>query len=282
MADDEDRKRTVELGKPGPHEAKTVMDLSSLPILVEEVRGLRKDGIERGNVVKTLESAIKTLESGVRSALMQIQQYYELFGGKIRAVEGRLDSNELRVATWEAQLAELKRQLEARLVDLEKQAGEVRNRLANLSDTKLGVSVLPGVEAKISLSEEQMAQKLLEEAGIHAANLAAETAARETAAAETDKRVDARIAPLETKMDTLLTALHVQLPAPAVQPSPDGSIPPAAEEDKKKKQPKNAIERQTRLTRIGVVLVSIVGTGGFLDKVGALDALGRLFARLWH
>ena len=281
MPDDEDRKKTMDLGRPGPHEAKTVMDLSSLPILVEEVRGLRKDGIERGNVVKTLELAIKTLESGVRSALMQIQQYYELFGGKIRAVEGRLDSNELRVAAWEAQLAELKRQLEARLVDLEKQAVEVRNRLANLSDTKLGVSVLPGVEAKISLSEEQMAQKLLEEAETHAANLAAETAAREAAAEETDRRVDARIAPLETKIDTLLTVLHVQPPPPPAA-NPDGSIRPAAEEDKKKKKPKNAIERQTRLAQIGVGLVSIVGAGGFLDKIGVLDALGRFFAKLWH
>src|ERR1700682_5878681 len=103
MADDEDRKKTVELGKPSPHEAKTVLDLSSLPILVEEVRLLRRDGIERGNVVKTLESAIKTLESGVRSALMQIQQYYELFGGKIRALEGRADSADVRAAGHEAQ-----------------------------------------------------------------------------------------------------------------------------------------------------------------------------------
>lgn len=276
---DDGGKKTADLPRPGPHEAKTVLDLSNIPIILEEVRGLRRDGIERGNVVKTLETAFKGLDTAVKGVLVQLQQYYELFGGKIRVLEGRADATDLRAAGHEAQLAELKKQLEARITDLEKQIEAARTQLATLGDTKLGVSVLPGVQAQISLSEEDMAKKLEEEAKAHAAKLAQEKAEREAADAAVDKRVEARILPMETqvreqsvKMDTLLTALNVRPPPPK---NPDGSIPPSAME--KRKPEKNAIEKQARLVKVAVAIVSAVGTGGVLDKIGVLDWLRHHF-----
>jgi DNA repair exonuclease SbcCD ATPase subunit len=245
----------------------------ALEPFVEEMRGIRKDGQERGKLTQILADTVKSLDTAVKTYGVQLQQYYELFGGKIRTLEGRADSADQRAAGHEAQLAELKRQLETRLTELEKEIESTRSQLATLGDTKLGVSVLPGMEAKISLNEEQMADKLAEEAAAHAAKLAEEKAAREAADAAVDKRVESRMAPLEIQMSTLLTALNVR------PPPPPGSIPP--KDDEKKKKPKNAIEKQSTLVKTAIVILSMVGTGGVLDKIGLLDAFHRYFATWW-
>jgi hypothetical protein len=260
-----DEKRTVEIAIPPtmtrPNERPTE-EMATGPVILGELRNLRREGNERGAVVQTIIEAVKTLDGAVKTFGIQIQQIYEQHGGKIRTLESRADTSEGRHSAVEARTTVL----ESRLNELQKESEAVRKELATLRDTKLGVSTLPGMEAKISLSEEQMAEKLEEESKAHAAKLAEETEARE----ELDKRIDARLMPQELKLDTLLRALNVR------PPPPPGSNPPAASGSTEK----NAIQKQTFWTKIAAGVAGLVGAAGALDKMGVFTKILEIYRDL--
>lgn len=155
------------------------------------------------------------------------------------------------------------RALESRSDSLERRADTLERDAKNL---KVEISSLKGstteaVERQISLTEEQMEKKL-----------AAEATERE--------HVNDRIAPVETKVD-MLSSMLVQglgLRPPPI-PNADGSLPPTSK--RKKGEPKNAIEKQTFWTRIAAIMGGVVVTAGALDKMGVVDEMGKLFAKIW-
>ena len=146
--------------------------------------------------------------------------------------------------------------LERRADNLERDAKNLKGEIASLKG-----DTTEAVERQISLTEEQMEKKL-----------AAEAAERE--------HVNDRIAPVETKVNMLSTMLVQGLGLrPPPVPNADGSLPPTSK--RKKGEPKNAIEKQTFWTRAAAIMGGVVVTAGALDKMGVIDEMGKLLAKLW-
>jgi hypothetical protein len=143
--------------------------------------------------------------------------------------------------------------LETRANALEAEAKAVRAQIA--SEGKNAVTE-DGVKRQISLTEDQMTAKLAEEAK-----------ERET--------VETKVGLVDTKVDMLSTMLVQSLGLrPPPVPNPDGSIPP---EGKHKKEPKNAIEKQTMWTKVAAGLMGVVVAAGTLREMGFFMALKKLF-----
>jgi hypothetical protein len=187
-------------------------------------------------------------DEALKSLAFQVQTNFEVQGGKIRAVEARAESLETRTNT-----------LEQRATSLETEAKAIRSEIKSLGENKASISGIEDeVGRQISLTEEQMAIQLELEAAQRA---------------EKDKQVDERIAPVETKVDMLTTMLAQNLGLrPPPVPNPDGSIPAPPKK-------KNAIEKQTFWTRIAAVMGGVVVTAGALDKMGAFEAIAKLFRK---
>ncbi len=226
MSGEEDRKPTVQLAGQRQDEKKTV-EIATLPIILEEVRMLRREGRDRG---ERADSAIKNLA-------IVVQSNFEQHGGKIRALEIRVQALEDEKNKWLALIEEEKKKIYVQIAALK---GVSPDDIAKLTQ-------------HVSLGEEAMAAKLAAEANERAA--------------------------VETKVDMLSTMLVQGLGLrPPPLPLPDGSMPPAPE-GKKKREPKNTIEKQTFWTKVAAVMGGVVVMAGTLDKMGAFEELGKLVSK---
>lgn len=130
-------KKTVELPKPVPPQERPTVEMATLPVILGEVRELRKEGAARG----------ERTQKQITDLAMQVQTNYEQQGGKIRSLEGRTEAVEGRTASVENRLSEVEKKADS----IEKDAKDLKGQIAELrGDTT----------KQVSLTEEQMAKKL--------------------------------------------------------------------------------------------------------------------------
>ena len=128
---DEHTKPTAVI-RPGPHEAQTV-ELATYPVILGELKLIRKEGGERG---------VRTDEAINRLAIT-VQSNFELHGGKIRALEARMDAVEAEKRLLVARVGALeveKRRIDEELESLRDAKDDADGRLDRTSDRVRAVS----------------------------------------------------------------------------------------------------------------------------------------------